>query len=165
MLGPHIAGEEDCRPNGPSVYCENTGNLLGLGVNLELRGRLAGPLYAQLRGALVGNVRGDESVYSGLAMPGAGLGLYGRRVFLRAEYLAVLPFGVNRYRSPFASQPDSRVDIGNHAGLFSVGARFYVRHPFGDAEAGISRLMCSFDTTPEEVDGLLADVERAMTTA
>ncbi|MCA9717450.1 MAG: hypothetical protein H6713_09970 [Myxococcales bacterium] len=127
VIGPHVGSEEDCRPNGPSIYCENTGGLLGVGLNLELRGQLYGLLYGQLRGVLVGNVRGADGVYSGLATPGVGLGLHARRVFLRAEYLLMLPFGDDRYRSPFASQPDSTVALGYHAGMLSGGARFYVR--------------------------------------
>ncbi len=127
VVGPHISGEEDCRPNGPSIYCENTGNLLGVGLNVELRGQLIGPLYAQLRGVLVGNVRGADGVYSGMAIPGAGLALHGRRVFLRAEYLATLGFGNNLYRSPFDSLSNSKVELGYHAGMFSAGARLYAR--------------------------------------
>ena len=127
IIGPHISGEEDCRPNGPSIYCENTGNLLGFGLNMELRGQLYGPLYAQLRGVLVGNVRGADGVYNGMAIPGAGLALHGRRVFLRAEYLATMAFGNNIYRSPFDTLSDSKVEVGYHAGMFSAGARFYAR--------------------------------------
>ncbi len=37
---------------------------------------------------------------------------------------------------------------------FRAGGHGY--YPFGDASAGIVRLMCSFDTTPADVDGLLA---------
>ena len=42
-----------------------------------------------------------------------------------------------------------------HAGLQARGHGYY---PFGDAADGLFRLMCSFDTRPEDVDGLLADV-------
>ena len=31
-------------------------------------------------------------------------------------------------------------------------------HPFGDRDQGLSRLMCSFDTSPRDVDGFLRDV-------
>ncbi|MFK7961207.1 MAG: low specificity L-threonine aldolase [Phycisphaerales bacterium] len=42
------------------------------------------------------------------------------------------------------------------AGLQSLGHGYY---PFGDADDGIFRLMCSFDTQPEDVDALLADID------
>lgn len=44
------------------------------------------------------------------------------------------------------------------AALQSKGHGYY---PFGDAEEGLVRLMCSFDTTPDEVDALLADAREA----
>jgi threonine aldolase len=43
----------------------------------------------------------------------------------------------------------------------ALRAAGHVYYPFGDADLGLSRLMCSFDTSAEEVDGLLADVARA----
>lgn len=43
--------------------------------------------------------------------------------------------------------------------LVAAGHGYY---PFGDSEQGLSRLMCSFDTAPEQVEGLLRDVERAL---
>ena len=45
------------------------------------------------------------------------------------------------------------------AALQKKGHGYY---PFGDPEWNLSRLMCSFDTTPEDVRGLLADVEAAL---
>ena len=42
-----------------------------------------------------------------------------------------------------------------HEALWAKGHRYY---PFGDAEWNVYRLMCSFDTAPEDVDTLLADV-------
>lgn len=54
----------------------------------------------------------------------------------------------------FLSLPD-RVD----AAIKSKGHGYY---PFGEPGWKLSRLMCSFDTTPEEVDGLLADIRAAL---
>ncbi len=48
-----------------------------------------------------------------------------------------------------------RLPADVHAGLQARGHGYY---PFGDAADGLFRLMCSFDTRPEDVDGLLADV-------
>lgn len=45
------------------------------------------------------------------------------------------------------------------AHLHQKGHGYY---PFGDADAGLSRLMCSFDTQPEEVDALVDDVREAL---
>lgn len=42
------------------------------------------------------------------------------------------------------------------AGLQARGHGYY---PFGDPDEGLSRLMCSFDTAPEDVDALLADID------
>ncbi len=54
----------------------------------------------------------------------------------------------------FVKLPD-RVDQA----LKAKGHGYY---PFGDSTQGLSRLMCSFDTTPEEVDALIADVRAAL---
>jgi threonine aldolase len=43
--------------------------------------------------------------------------------------------------------------------LRAAGHGYY---PFGEAAWKLSRLMCSFDTTPEDVDGLLADARSAV---
>ena len=43
-----------------------------------------------------------------------------------------------------------------HAALAEAGFGYY---QFGDAALNMSRLMCSFDTTPEDVDGFLRIVE------
>ncbi len=48
-----------------------------------------------------------------------------------------------------------RLPAAVHAGLQARGHGYY---PFGDAADGLFRLMCSFDTRPEDVAGLLADV-------
>jgi threonine aldolase len=52
-------------------------------------------------------------------------------------------------------QLPQRVD----AALQKRGHGYY---PFGDPEWNLTRLMCSFDTTIEDVRGLLADIEAAM---
>jgi len=44
------------------------------------------------------------------------------------------------------------------AALRAAGHGYY---PFGDAEWGIRRFMCSFDTAPGDVEGLIADVATA----
>lgn len=46
-----------------------------------------------------------------------------------------------------------------HRALQSKGHQYY---PFGDAEWKLYRFMCSFDTAPADVDGLLADVRGAI---
>ena len=43
----------------------------------------------------------------------------------------------------------------------ALQARGHGYYPFGDSDQGLSRLMCSFDTTEDEVDGFLADVRGA----
>jgi threonine aldolase len=48
------------------------------------------------------------------------------------------------------------------AALHAKGHGYY---PFGDSRWGVSRLMCSFDTTSEDVQSLLADVAAAMKSA
>jgi len=44
----------------------------------------------------------------------------------------------------------------------ALKARGQGYYPFGDRTWNLSRLMCSFDTTPEDVDGLLADIRAAI---
>lgn len=46
-----------------------------------------------------------------------------------------------------------------HEGLQAAGYGYY---PFGDAQWNMSRLMCSFDTTEQEVDGLLKAVKATL---
>ncbi len=48
-----------------------------------------------------------------------------------------------------------------HAALERAGFGYF---PFGDGAWNMSRLMCSFDTEPSEVDGFLAVIEPVMTT-
>jgi threonine aldolase len=43
----------------------------------------------------------------------------------------------------------------------ALRAAGYGYHPFGPPDAGIARLLCSFDTRPEEVDDLIAVASRA----
>ena len=45
-----------------------------------------------------------------------------------------------------------------HESLWAAGHRYY---PFGDPAWRIFRLMCSFDTAPEDVDAILADARAA----
>lgn len=72
------------------------------------------------------------------------------------EKLAIQPkFSVDA-NAVFVSLPP-RVD----ASLQQRGHGYY---PFGPAQWNVVRLMCSFDTTPEDVRALLADIESAMAT-
>ena len=43
----------------------------------------------------------------------------------------------------------------------ALEAAGYGYYPFGDPRDGVSRLLCSFDTTVEEIDGFLAAADRA----
>lgn len=126
LIGPHAHGEATCQSRGGSSVCEHTGNFFGVGVNLELRGQLFGPLYLQGRGLLVGNVRPRPSgVYTGLAGVGLGLGAYSRLAFIRAEYLFVPTLGPDTYRPPFYDKEAGRDVWGRSAGMLSAGVRKY----------------------------------------
>lgn len=124
-IGPHTFGNEECRAE--EARCETHGTFLGFGLNAELRLRLYRPLVGHVRGVLVGNVSPRDPVHRGLAGGGIGLGLYGRMIFGRAEYLFVDTFGDDHFARPFGDGQVGRDRWGHHAGLFSVGARLPFR--------------------------------------
>lgn len=126
LFGPHAHGEASCQSRGGASLCEHTGNFLGVGVNLELRGQLIGPLYLQGRGLLVGNVRPRPyGVYTGLGGLGLGLGAYSRLAFIRVEYLFLPTLGPSTYRPPFYDKEAGRDVWGRSAGMVSAGVRKY----------------------------------------
>jgi hypothetical protein len=79
---------------------------------------------------LVGNAtpKRRDPLYSGLGGAGIGIGAYGRRAFVRGEYLFVAPFGKERFTPPFHTEATASDRWGNHAGLFSFG----FRQPFAE---------------------------------
>ncbi|MCX4242984.1 hypothetical protein [Paraliomyxa miuraensis] len=121
VVGPHAFGNEEC--DAEEARCETKGSFLGLGGQLELRGRLWRLLYLHARGVIVGNVSPNDRVHRGVGMVGVGLGLYGRRAFGRGEYLYVGPFGDNHFEPPFYEGEVAVDEWGHHAGLLSVGFR------------------------------------------
>lgn len=121
IVGPHAIGNEQC--NTELARCETKGSFLGLGAQVELRARLWRSIYVHGRGLAVGNVSPNSRIYKGLWGLGAGLGLYGRRAFGRAEYLFVDAFGDNRFEPPFYEGKVASDEWGHHAGMVSVGFR------------------------------------------
>lgn len=127
LVGPHASGEAACMSNGEVSACEHTGNFFGLGANLELRVRAAGPMYFHGRGAVVGNVRRRPyGVHRGLGVLGVGVGVYGPLAFIRVEYMFVPTFGPSTYRPPFYAQEAGRDVWTRSAGMISAGVRKYV---------------------------------------
>jgi hypothetical protein len=121
IVGPHAIGNEQC--DVELARCETKGSFLGLGAQLELRARLWRLIYAHARGLAVGNVSPNDRIHRGLWGVGAGLGLYSRRVFGRAEYLFVDTFGDNHFEPPFYQGEVAYDEWGHHAGMLSVGFR------------------------------------------
>ena len=122
VIGPHTIGTEECRAE--ELQCQFGGRFLGLGGTVELRPRLYKALYAHVRFLGVGNVLQDKPVYKGIIGAGVGIGAYGRHIFARIEYLPVFPIGDGSFEPPFSSRATAQDDWGNHAGMWSVGARF-----------------------------------------
>ena len=58
----------------------------------------------------------------------SGLGLYGRRIFGRAEYMFVQALGDNAFEPPFFDGDVATDDWGNHAGMVAVGFRQPLPH-------------------------------------
>lgn len=127
LFGPHAHGEAACQSRGSVSACEHTGNFFGVGANLELRARFAGPFYFHGRGAVVGNVRPRPyGVHSGLAAFGLGVGAYSPLAFIRVEYMLVPTLGPSTYRPPFFDKEAGRDVWGRSAGMLSAGVRKYV---------------------------------------
>ncbi len=120
LAGPHAIGNQECRPE--AAQCETRGGFFGLGTTLEVRLRLAGVLSLHARPWVVGNVASDK-VFSGAVGGGIGLGAYGRRVFGRAEYIALHTLGSGRFTPPFFEGDVASDRWGNHAGMLAVGFR------------------------------------------
>lgn len=127
LVGPHAHGEAACMSSGSVSACEHTGNFFGVGANLELRARFAGPFFLHTRGAVVGNVRPRPyGVHSGLGALGIGLGAYSPLAFIRLEYMFVPTFGGSTYRPPFYDKEAGRDVWGTSAGMVSAGVRKYI---------------------------------------
>lgn len=126
VVGPHAFGNEEC--NAEQARCETKGSFLGLGGQLELRGRLWRPLYLHARGLVVGNVSPNDRIHRGAWATGVGVGLYGRHVFGRGEYLYLDAFGDNHFEPPFYDGEVATDEWGHHAGLLSVGFRQPLPH-------------------------------------
>lgn len=126
LFGPHAHGEATCQTRGDVTRCEHTGNFLGVGATLELRGQVTGPLYLHGRAAVVGNVRPRPlGVYKGLAALGIGLGAYSRLAFIRIEYMFVPTFGPETYQPPLYDKQAGRDVWTSSAGMLSGGVRGY----------------------------------------
>jgi hypothetical protein len=121
ILGPHAFGNEQC--DAEQARCETKGSFLGLGAQLELRARVWRMIKVHGRGLVVRNVSSNDRIYRGLWGLGAGLGVYSRRVFGRAEYLFVDAFGDNHFEPPFFEGEVAYDEWGHHAGMLSVGFR------------------------------------------
>lgn len=131
MLGPHSLGEATCSTRENVTRCEHTGNFLGVGANLELRGQVTGPLYIHGRAAVVGNVRPRPlGVHRGLGALGIGLGAYSRLAFIRIEYMFVPTFGPDTYRPPLYDKNVARDVWTSSAGMISGGIRGYFSRRF-----------------------------------
>jgi len=126
IAGPHALGNEECNPE--LGRCETKGSFIGLGAQVELRARLWRMIYAHARGLTVGNVSPNDRIHRGLWGVGAGAGLYGRRVFGRAEYLFLSTFGDNHFEPPFYKGEVASDEWGHHAGMLSVGFRQPLPH-------------------------------------
>lgn len=121
VVGPHALGNEEC--NYDLGRCETKGSFIGTGVQLEVRARLWKIIYAHARGLVVGNVSPNDRIHRGLWGVGVGVGLMGRRVFGRAEYLFLDTFGDNHFEPPFYDGEVASDEWGHHAGMLSVGFR------------------------------------------
>ncbi len=120
MVGPHAIGNEECRPE--AKRCETRGSFFGAGVNVEARLRLIRSLSLHVRPWVVGNLAPDK-VYNGGVGAALGLGLYGKRIFARGEYIALHTWGDANFTPPFFEGEVASDDFGNHAGMVSVGFR------------------------------------------
>lgn len=139
LLGPHAHGEATCSSRENVTRCEHTGNFLGVGANLELRGQITGPLYIHGRAAVVGNVRPRPlGVHRGLAALGIGLGAYSRLAFIRIEYMFVPTFGPDNYKPPLYDKLVARDVWGSSAGMVSGGIRgYFTRRLAAELWAGV----------------------------
>lgn len=120
MVGPHAVGNQDCRPE--AAQCETRGGFFGVGTSLEVRLRLASVFSISVRPWVVGNAAKDK-VFAGAFGGGLGIGAYGRRIFGRAEYIALQTFGDDSFTPPFFEGDLARDSWGNHAGMLTVGFR------------------------------------------
>ncbi|GEM_PF-49576 len=123
ILGPHEFGREDCRGSADIARCERGGVFLGLGGNIEARVKLVGLLYAHIRFVAAGNVTARDRVYSAIVIPGFGLGVYHRLVFVRGEVMSTVALGSSTFVPPFETRPTARDEWGYVSGLISVGVR------------------------------------------
>ncbi len=113
-------GSQDCRPE--AGRCETKGGFFGVGTSVEVRLRLASVFSISVRPWVVGNAAKDK-VFGGALGGGLGIGAYGRRVFGRAEYLALHAFGDDSFAPPFFEGNVAREQWGKHAGMLSIGFR------------------------------------------
>lgn len=120
MIGPHAVGNQDCRPE--FARCEKRGAFFGLGTSAEVRVRLVSVLSLHARPWVVGNVAPDK-IYAGAVGGGVGLGVYGRRIFGRAEYIGLHAFGDADFTPPFFEGEVATARFGHHAGMVSFGFR------------------------------------------
>lgn len=123
MIGPHAVGNQECRPE--AARCETRGGFFGVGTSIEVRLRLASVFSLHVRPWVVGNAAKDK-VFAGAFGGGFGLGAYGRRIFGRAEYIALHAFGDNSFTPPFFGDDVAHDRWGNHAGMVTVGFRHSV---------------------------------------
>lgn len=123
MIGPHAIGNQECRAE--DRRCVTAGGFFGVGLQAEIRARIWKPLYAHARGVFAGNVAPKENdpIYTGVGAFGIGMGVYGRRIFARAEYMLVDAFGKDTFTPPFHTSETGKDVWGHHAGLVSVGFR------------------------------------------
>lgn len=120
MVGPHALGNEECRPE--ENRCETRGSFFGAGWSADVRIRLFKPLYLNVRPWIVGNVARDK-VFTGVVGGGFGLGLYGKHVFGRGEYVPLVAFGDSNFTPPFFEGEVASDQWSNHAGMLTVGFR------------------------------------------
>lgn len=128
FIGPHAIGSEECRAEART--CEKQGSFFGLGLQIEVRGRLYKPLYVHARGFIAKNVSPADRVYRGVGGGSVGLGAYGRRVFGRAELIVLSAYGDNSFTPPFLDAATGRDTWGHTAGLISAGFRQPIAHRF-----------------------------------
>ncbi len=130
MIGPLDRGEEACRltDDGYNI-CDETGDFLSVGGNLELRVKAYRALGFSLRTQVGGNAAAysHDPVFRAMVIPAFGMGLFGRRGFFRAEIAAIAPIGSPRYRSSGYLDETSRVIWGPVAGTIGGGVRFPLR--------------------------------------
>lgn len=120
MIGPHAVGNQECRPE--AARCETRGGFFGVGTSVEVRLRLASVFSIHVRPWVVGNAAKDK-VFAGAVGGGLGIGAYGRRIFGRAEYIALHAFGDDSFTPPFFEGEVARDRWSHHAGMLSVGFR------------------------------------------